>query len=336
MQPKNDKLITPLIICGGPTSGKGVLAALLEGHPDIFCIPMWHDYTAETIASCRELSWQFSSIPQLSQDYADYLFFFKALDTGQGAYQILQIAAQAGYMNFPLDSQQFMPVPFAFSFSSFSKGLFTDLQGTAFTDSPGLFHAIFKNLHAQIWGNTHLPRYGLSAIHTTFFQYEMLSFIYPKAKFLFVKRDILDAFASTVYRSAQSYATSIEEMMQRLYSDATWLSFTKNMLNAEHFAATQPERMIILDFTDLIMNTEQCLRKACAHIGVEYLPIMQQATFLGKPIAQDATGIIHDDPRTFLTKSQLEMLQAYIDWLCLRAEQEILNETKISGQRKTP
>jgi hypothetical protein len=35
--------IAPITICGGYTSGKSVLTALLEGHPEIFAFPLWHD-----------------------------------------------------------------------------------------------------------------------------------------------------------------------------------------------------------------------------------------------------------------------------------------------------
>ena len=317
-------LITPLIIGGGPTSGKGVLPALLDGHPEIFAIPMWHD---GMIACLDDLQ---RSMPriflQLSRDYEKYLYVFLASSACTTRYMVLQIAAQARCMNFPLDSERSVPVPFTFAFSRFSEGLFADLldMGMDFADVPRLFHAVFKNLHAELTGGGKpLPRYGVSVLPLDFCRYEMLRSMYPEAKCVFIRRDIIGAFAATIARNAKMNGQPIEKYMHQYCTNAYTLRIVKNVLNAERVAVAHPDFMVVFDFFELIQNTEYCLRKACAHLGLEYLPTMRQATFLGKPIALDAVGIVHDEPRNLLSAAQLDMLKTYIDYLRLQAEREL-------------
>ena len=41
--------IAPLCLCGSQVSGKGLLASLLNGHPDVLSISFWHDFMASSL-----------------------------------------------------------------------------------------------------------------------------------------------------------------------------------------------------------------------------------------------------------------------------------------------
>lgn len=330
--PPHTATLTPLLFCGGPICGQKTLAAQLEGHPDIFSIPMWHDCTAAHLGYCLQRMNQSVPVDELSQEYVKYLYFFKILNTAQNTYEILQLAAQTGYMNFSLDSKRTVPVPFDFSFSSFSAGLFTDLRDAGFIKLPKhlpqhlphFFHAIFKNLHAQVWNEARpLPRYGASMMPVDFFRYELMQSIYPEAKCLFIRRDPIDAFAAIIVKNAQQLNRSVDKFLHTYCNSDNALRIVKNMQRAEHVAKTQPNFMLIIDFADLTLNTEQTLRKVCAHIDVEYMPILQQATFLCKPINPDIQSDIRPDIRPELNGQQLDSLKKYVAYLRQRARQEL-------------
>jgi len=293
-------MIHPITVCAPPTSGKVVLTALLEGHPDIFSFTSWHDNIAPGLG-------YFSFTPE--EDFWERDFVLRRLRNIQLVlwrctdWAMLEYFARRKSVSYSVAFSKILYLPFDFDFYDFTRDVVDGFVAHEQLDARMIFSIIFTALFQRMYPGAALPRYAVSEGIASFYRFPLLAELYPEGRIIYIARDIEAAYYSTLSRWALMAGRSFTEQLQAVLRITYRVDKIKRCYQADAaakaMAAERPDMVFLITFEELILNTESVMRKLCAWLGVEYLPCLRQATWFGKLIDPAVIGVIHDDFTSF-------------------------------------
>lgn len=311
-------LVAPLTVCGAPTAGKAVLYALLEGHKNICSLPIWHDSISPALCRYPQLYEQY--FPDTKSDMTmkgnnRRLEALRLLLTNHTEWNMLESIALQGFYVFHLSGSQRLRLPVTLDFYALEKQVGAAVWQDDSPTPPALFHILFSALHEQL-GLTPVQdlKYAVSIARNEFSEYRQLLTTYPEGKILYVDRDIVEALAVTVHRKACIEGNTFSAELEALCAGNN--EFLTNLVKrteyVDHLAAIYPERVLRVDFTDLILNTEATMRRICRWLEVDFHPALLKGTFMGRVIDDRITGTVLDNMRDILSRDEWAKLEAYV------------------------
>jgi hypothetical protein len=161
-----------------------------------------------------------------------------------------------------------------------------------------------------------------SVIDTRCYKFSNIYKSLNNAKFIYISRNIRDSFAVVISREAHILGKSVEERIRFVVN--TWgLEVVKAMLAAKHFAASNKELMHLVDFDEMILDTEKCMRNICKWLNIKFDDFMLQATFNGRVISREAVKKVIDSAEKVMSRDNLYLLDKMLDYLLVKANFEL-------------
>jgi FkbM family methyltransferase len=318
-------MIHPLIIHGMPTGGKGVLAALFDGHPDIFTIPL-HDGIACILGYWQQLKNSTRKNVFVFPDELVKSFILFKLLRRRDAFTQLEFAAYAHKIGFNINSKTSIYFPFEFSWELFMCEVCESMKTLDWPTATQVFDYIFSALHQQLGTSRLRPSLATSMAPADFFRYEILATMYKDCKIIYIERDIYESFASTVARFAllnnESFTDSCRAYFFPTLKQST-INICKSLLCAREFIKYNTQRMMIVKFKDIILHTEQSMRKISEWLGIEFMPCLLDPTIYGNSISSHAIGVVHDSQDSLTTRENMNFLKKYVDSAMMQAKYQL-------------
>jgi hypothetical protein len=106
-----------------------------------------------------------------------------------------------------------------------------------------------------------------------------------------------DTFMRVLYNQKQ-----FEEKMKIFYNDLTKIKISQ-------------KNVLVVDFNNLILNTELIMKNIAKFIGIDYDPILALPSINGEIISNEKyqiIGKINDDPYNFLSKKEIDLLKYFL------------------------
>lgn len=228
----------------------------------------------------------------------------------------LEAVSRQGFYIFHLAGRAQIRIPIEYDFYNMDKELISKIWNMKQCNPESLFSAIFSTLQETISPiHNKNTRYALTMPKNDFCNYNLLLNTYPNGKIIYIDRDIFSAVGSTIYRRSTLLKKTFLEEIEKEFTENNSFIYelihrSKSVLNLQH---TYPDHILSINFNDLIINTENVMRKVCNWLSVPFTEHMLKATFLGKVIDNRAVGCIQDDMKAILTQAEFKRLQYYID-----------------------
>lgn len=241
----------PIFILGASKSGTTLLTALLDGHPDLFVVPMeshffqyvtghWVDYALRRVGPA-----------EYNQDE------FKARII-RSAELLKQDTAPSGGPTYPRLNVE--------SFRKF-------IQDKEVGDLRGLF-----DLYMAAWYYSVMEREMPSTIRIVEKSVEnaeyagVIRWLFPQSRFIHIVRNpYANMVALRRFKSKGSYPC-LSRLVASLYNSYYYLM--KNPITLDNY--------LVVKYEDLVSDTERTMRKIAAFARIEYTDSLLQPTFMGK------------------------------------------------------
>jgi len=306
MQPKI------LLITGTPTSGKGTFTSLLDDHDDIFAIPAWHDKLLNAHLYIDNI--ESRGLLQCGK-YAHLIEYLHKI-LANSDWHILRVFAFQQELIFPLNSLKSISIPFNLDFEMLNENILLDLsniQKNDFTCSKA-FYVVIKNLIKSITPEKKI-KYFISQGLNGFYDYELFFKKYPNSKAIYLKREPIDWLFSWINRTSGCEINKFKEitlsLKQRQHPSS---NFIFNSLNSssiiEHIQKKYPDRLMIVNFNDVILNTKKTMNNVAEFIKIKKLDTLYTSSILGNKI--EAIGTIEDDTEKMMTVEHKKLLKKLI------------------------
>ena len=136
----------------------------------------------------------------------------------------------------------------------------------------------------------------------------------PGAKIIIMVRDIESiVYANTIricgYKGELDGDSSTFKKI--LYSQYEFENKLRLSFSAANKLEASNKNVILVNFSDLILNTEKTMKNLAKFIGIEYEPILASPSINGKVINSDKykiIGEINDDPYKLLSEADMDLL----------------------------
>ncbi len=311
-------MIAPLTVCAAPTAGKAILLALLEGNPFCFSTPLWHDNVAAALSKFVPLK---ERVPKGVAEgiYGNnlQLKYFRDLLTSTEWSRLESVSLQQFYI-FHLSNNEQIRLPISFDFYSMDKNLAKTIWNMENYNKENIFSAIFDALHIAIAPKENKkPRYALTMPYNDFCDYEKLLVSFPQGRIIYIDRDISDALGSAILRRAKLLKSSFATECRKEFLEGDknfFFELVSRTENIQKLCASHPDKILIVKFEELILETEKTMRAICNWLSIPFTKDMCCATFQGKIIDARATGSIQDDMQKLLTHKEISLLHRYINY----------------------
>lgn len=321
---------SPLTIYGMPTGGKGVLARLLDGMPEVnTSIPMlFHDSISSFLPLYRNYIEDKSTEVAKSMGDDKRSYFLRKLLIDYSAYYItFESAFISKNATFNLSAKDFIKtkIDIPNNFFQFDSNLFYEFLNEDTLDENINFRIISANI-LEVINEIHLEDiiYCMSISTNRLQNVDTVLSAYPDGKIIFVDRFPLDAVGSSFIRESRCTRTPFMDVLKRMDTPETcmWVgnlfSFRNKIIElCKHY----PERIYMVGFEELITNTTSAMRSICNFLNVEFNTIHTIPTFRGERIAGDEFFHIQDDVQNILSHPEYSSLQSFIQ-KCLDSEAE--------------
>lgn len=319
-----NEYISPIIINACPTAGKGALAALLEGHPDILSLPCIHDYIAAALLDFKRL-WN-EKYPDAGYKLVGNDRRLEALrellSTKTNLNKFEELALQKFFV-FVVSSNIYVRVPFDLDFYSFEKEIMRkvwDCSSKNDLTEEFLFDAIFSSYNKcllnvdKAYSTNGKQKYGVSTSDNIFQNYFELINKYHKSRIIYIDRDIDDAIASICYRDAKLYKKSFSEFIKEfMYYNVDFVnSMIARKIKVYDLMHDYPDRIKVIKFDEIILDTRNCMIDLSTFLDIPYDDILEKPTFNGEIIDKRIVGEVIDDYKKFLTDNEIKLLQEII------------------------
>jgi len=315
-----------LLITSAPTSGKGAFTSLLDDHDNIFTIPAWHDKLVNS-----HLYADIITGTSHSGKYAHIIKYYNTI-LANSDWQTLGIQAFQKKLIFPLNSSKNIQVPFNIDFNKINQNILLDLskiQKYFFTGSRSLY-VIIKNLIKYITPEKKI-KYFVSQGINGFYDFELFFNKYPDSKAIFIKREIIDWLFSWINRMSESNNNEFRKNVFTLTQQHDKKnSFIDNSLKAasvaEDIQRKYPERLKIVKFEEVILNTKRTMDDVAEFLNIEKSDKLYNSSVLGIKI--ESVGSIEDNSQKMATPEQIELLKKLIKTYCPN-DNMVIRKTKV-------
>ncbi len=268
--------ISPIIITGPYTSGKGVLASLLDSH-EIFAIPMWHDMLISTFFD-------------FTNYYQKHNTTLKWLDNDDRIIQLRKFLSNVDYPTleqfalqkkivFPISAENYEIFEFNFDYYCHTKEFFESVykllpEEITTRNLFNLFTQSFINNFKDLSQKNY--KYFVSVIEPGFYNFKELISQFPDIKIIYINRDWLIPLCSRYfYHNFNPFC---------VFEDNRIHDIIRVEKEAPFYQKKYPENFKIIEFNNLINNTTTTMQEIIKFISFQWNDIYSQPTFLTKTI----------------------------------------------------
>lgn len=316
------KCLTPLTICGAPTSGKSVIAALLDGTPAINCtVPLiFHDNLTAIFPLLQPYLDDASS--RVSQKFGDdkLLFFIRKLLIDHSAYYIsLPPVFDSKRMNYFFSASQVITrnVPAKIPFFALDQLILSRIQNLNYVSSQNIFTAITETILENIQSQHYLDsKYYLSIMNNEFNNYEQILSSYVNSKIIYIDRELYEAVGSSFLRESKTLDTHFLETLRRMNCKEvrSWIRKIHNSRCTLHnLQASSPDKVCVIDFVELMSSPRFVMQRLTNFLGIPFDESYLQPSFMGVSMEIDDYFTIQDNMQCLLSSTEASALQRLID-----------------------
>ena len=297
----NDKNI--ILIAGSPTSGKGTLGCFLDGHPDIFSLPFWHDKIATGLTDFRYNDF---CAPWLGKN-AKVLPILNAILT-KTDFNVLELFANQGYCTYPVSANETLNFDLNIDYAEL-KQLFINTLMTFETSqyNPNNIIQVILNSLVKIFNRSNSYKYFVSHSTNGFTHYDKFLEVFPNSKILYVKRNRIDWLYSLAWRRCNCDHNKMIESINWIFQndsrlkDLIWLEN-----NIDNFVKKYPQSIKIIDFNELIFNPNTVIDEILSFLKIEKSDVAYTPSLFNKKL--DLINEIKDDVNKIATSEEITLI----------------------------
>lgn len=286
--------------------GKSLLASLLDGHPEIAVTPI-HEATHMAFLSANE-----ADIFRLKD-----LNYIRRIIASKSEYYNLEKFSRLGFRRMAFNKDVALRLEMVLDFYDFDKSWVDNLLQTDIWNEENILRVIYQTLHQKLLHTNSTTTYEASMSwprlmnQLTFF--EKL----PNAKNILIKRPVIDVIASRAGRKPMEntlnnhFAPGFEKIIHsnEVSDIMTYYDYWEKQQKKN------PQQVFITDISSLIYNRQDEMRKIAQFLGIDYLDILQKATFLGKEILHNGMSYadqVFDTAENVLTSEEIRLVEQQI------------------------
>lgn len=314
--------LTPLTVCGAPTSGKSVLAALLDGTSAVSCtLPLiCHDNFSAVFPLLQPYLDDASSRVHLKWGQDKLLYFLRKLLIDHSAYYIsLPPVFDTQRMNFFFSSSQViaLDVPAKIPFFALDSLILSRIQDLESASSQNIFSVINQTILENIQSEHDInAKYHLSVMCNEFSNYDQVLSSYNNSKIVYIDRDLHEAVGSSFLREACTLRTPFQNVLARMDSETTraWIRQIHNSrCTLFNLQSTFPHKVCIINFKELMTNTRAVMQRLASFLDIPFDERYLQPSFMGIPMEIDDFFTIRDDMQRLLSAADESALRHFIN-----------------------
>lgn len=248
----------PLFIGGHRKCGTTLFVSLLDGHKDLFIYPSESGffYKFYPIFNSNQYSYEEKESRMAEQ-------IFKTLDEVVRGWTGLEACPN-------------------YSFDKFLE-LFRNRIAGRKKESKDFLDALFYAAHETLSPQDHeSKRYWVEKTTSIEIYANTLFDWYPQAKFIHILRDPRDNYGAIKAGWDQNYQHQFDckERLLQSVIDRARLGMEMAEVNQKRFGR---EKYLVARYEDLVLSSEETLKKVCVFLGIDFQPSLLQPTFCGVP-----------------------------------------------------
>ena len=328
--------INKIFVGGSVHSGKNILWHLLDGHSSMVSNCMHSNlgyfvlndnckkyflrekpaFLKETYVFIPMCKISYSSGEVASVDIGSFLYGLYSFSS----YRLLNSSAKGSCLLVHMREGSIEKFPFIFDINGFEKTLEKKMfSGEGVFTEEEVLDAIYSSYIQNIGNkassdNSDNKTYFVDTLPNGIDSSITVAEKVPRAKIIIMIRDIESLLYSNAVRN-MGYLGKVKvdsaTFKKILFSQK---EFEKKISIFYHNAAKlkTSENIIFVNFNDLILDTENIMKKLAKFIGIEYEPILASPSINGKVINSDKhqiIGSINDDPYKHLSEADMDLLK---------------------------
>ncbi len=292
-------------------AGKGMLWTLLDSHPDVFCSPI-HDYTfGAFIDQSDEHEWVRTK-------------HFKVLRTAltRTRYNFFEQMFRDGFMSFEFSANDRLKLPYLIDFYKHDRLWMDKLHQMERWTLNKMTNALYESIwesHFKKNAEQAPPKWFASMGMAQYIDYyPQFPVIFPGAKSIAIRRKLENIVATRCNRKPreEDFTTRVHKFSSdfnsRIYEEKEVEGILSYYDKYDAMAEKFPDIFMIVDFDDVIRNTEAVMKKIADFIEVPFHPVLTKATYQGEELICNGKSYIqeeHDDVNRLLSKEELEIIR---------------------------
>jgi len=293
-------------IDGWFAGGKTVLWSLLDGHKDIFVNPI-HDYSHALLLDKTDTDeW-------IEKKHTTFLR--KTLASSEYyKFENLFLEKQLEIFYASTVSQR---IPYNTNFYEFDKKFYSKLHTMNTWSIEKIVHQLYKSFYEEYSKQSLVyPKYYATMSNPWKYRhYKNIPSIFPNMKSIVIKRGLKNIIATRTNRQERSqdlnsykaFSTPFDLLIQR--KEVEWILnyFYEN----EQLQKKFPKQFLVVDFQDLVYDTENSMKKIAKFLEIDYEEILSKPTRDGKLLEHEGISFIgqeNDDYKRLLSKEEIDIL----------------------------
>lgn len=302
MPSKNKKQIINIVGWGG--SGKSVLHSLLDGHPEILSDPI-HTKIVDG----------FVSFNKKHAAHKDIRTLRKHLEV-RGYYNIEAIAFKK-CLSIPFSSkpEDMITIPFSFDFYRFESSWVERLSRLEKWSADLIISILYEeygkelNLSNTCKGDFANRRYVSTMGKVDLKNMKQIISQHPTLKTILVKRDVEDIIATRVTRPTPKGFSKTD--LRRSWLEILLRGEIQKINNyyryIEREVKDNPHKVKVINFNDLVLNTELVMRDVAKFLDIEYEIVLNNPSCFGVDVTsngQSYVGNVNDSAKVLLSRKK--------------------------------
>jgi hypothetical protein len=297
-----------LHIDGWYAGGKTVLWSLLDGHQEVFVCPV-HDYSfAPFFKHANNEEWVQIKYPTILRKIlakSEYYKFEKIYRDG-----VLPVFFSADVH---------MDLPYQTDFYRFDKRFFDKLDELEVWDIESIIETLYAAFYAEHTGTStsEHPKYFASMSYPSIYQeYKNIPEVFPHMKNILVKRGLKNIIATRTNRKERprdlNKAQAFNTPLAKIFRDNEIEKILHFFDTYEELQQKYPEQFLVVEFEDLVKDTDVSMKKVADFLGIEFEDILTVPTRDGIELKYEGLSFIgeeNDDYRKLLTDAEIKLIE---------------------------
>jgi len=291
--------------------GKSVLWSLLDSHSNVFVCPL-HDF------SFAKLLDQHDGMEWLKKRYSTELrqIFAKA------EYYKFEKVYYDGVMPVHFSADMFMNLKYDTNFYEFDEKFYKKLHNLEEWTIETIVEKLYETFYEVHTRKVVYPKYYASMSHSGSYKlYKKIPLILPNMKSIVVKRGLKNIIATRTNRKERPRDLNEKQAFRvpfnRVINSGEVETICDYFATYEKLQKEYPKQFMIVEFDELIKDTENSMKRVAKFLDIEYEDILSKPTRDGQILEYKGMSFIgeeNDDYRKLLTDDEINIIDRRIKW----------------------